>query len=231
MPAFDEEAGLERVVRDIVRAFEGSGLHYEVLVVDDGSGDRTAAVCERLAREIGTFRLERHDRHRGLGAAWRTCIGASRGEWVFVQPADGQVPPGTARHHFETRGGADVVIGVRQPWRRPLSRRMLTRVFHLITRLALDLDLPDFGACFLFRGALVRSLPTVSGDAGVAIVSEWLFLARRAGALFAERPVELLPRASGRSKSGHLRDSVATLLDLARAGLVHRALGRASRRP
>jgi glycosyltransferase involved in cell wall biosynthesis len=229
MPAFDEEASLERVIRDLVRALDGSGLRYEVLVVDDGSRDRTAAVCERLAREIGSLRLERHDRHRGLGAAWRTCIGASRGEWVFVQPADGQVPPTTARHHFETKGDADVVIGVRQPWQRPLARTVLTRVFHLVTRLALGLDLPDFGACFLFRGALVRSLPTVSGDAGVAIVCEWLFLARRAGAVFAERPVDLLPRVSGRSKSGHVRDSVGTLLDLARAGLIHRALARTSR--
>ncbi len=95
-----------------------------------------------------------------------------------------------------------------------------------MTRVALGLSLPEFGACFLFRGPLVRSLRVTAGDVGVAVVSEWLFLARRQGAIMGELPVELLPRAAGTSKSGNPRDAGATLIDLLRAAVIHRVRGR-----
>lgn len=226
MPAYDEAAAIADVVRGLAASLASPALAYEILVVDDGSRDGTAEACAALAATIPALRVHRHDRHRGLGAAWRSCIAQSRGEWVFVQPADGQVAPGTARRFFDGRGDSDVVIGVRARWPRPLRRRVLTRAFHTVTRLALGLELPEFGACFLFRGPLMRSLRTISGDVGVGIVSEWLYLARQRGAVMRELPVDLLPRAAGRSKSGHAADSAATLIDLMRAAAVHRVLRR-----
>ena len=226
MPAFNEARNVEDVVRGVLASFKETGLTHEVLIVDDGSTDGTADVADRLAAESSAVRVVHHERNRGLGAAWRTCIAASRGEWVFVQPADGQVPPSTARHYYESKGDADVVIGVREQWARPLHRRVLTWGFRLLTRVALGLSLPEFGACFLFRGPLVRSLRVTAGDVGVAVVSEWLFLARRQGAIMGELPVELLPRAAGTSKSGNPRDAGATLIDLLRAAVIHRVRGR-----
>lgn len=231
MPAWNEAANVGRVVDAVIASLEGAPISFEVLVVDDGSTDGTAETAELLAEGAPEVRVVRHPRHRGLGAAWRTCIAASRGEWVFVQPADGQVAPAMARHYYGSRGDADVVVGVRERWDRPLHRRLLTWGFRSVTRIALGLELPEFGACFLFRGRLVRSLRVVSGDAGVGVVSEWLFLALREGAVLKSMPVEILPRTDGRSKSGRFGDSAATLVDLVRAGVIHRVFRRGSATP
>jgi dolichol-phosphate mannosyltransferase len=227
MPAFNEAGNLERVVRDVVGTLRDAALPAEVLVVDDGSTDGTGAIADRLEAEMAEVRVVHHERNRGLGAGWRTCIAESRGDWVFIQPADGQMEPSTARRFYERRGGSDVVVGIRSRWERPLHRRALTAGFHLVTRLALGVSMPgDYGVCFLFRGDLVRSLPVVSGDLGVAVIVEWLFLARRRGARISQEPAEVLPRMSGVSKSGRLGDSVATLMHLLRAAIAHRLLRR-----
>lgn len=229
MPAFNEAGNLEQVLGDVLRSLRGGQSSFELLVVDDGSTDGTAQLADRLASEIDEVRVVHHGRNRGLGAGWRTCVAASLGEWVFLQPADGQMEPSTARRFYEVRGDADVVVGIRSRWDRPPHRRLLTAGFHLVTRFVLGVRLPgDYGVCFLFRGDLVRSLPVVSGDLGVAVIAEWLFLALRRGARLSEEPAEVLPRMSGTSKSGHPSDAAATLIHLVRAAVIHRVIRRKS---
>lgn len=226
MPAFDEAGNLERVIRDLLRSIRAAGIRFEIVIVDDGSTDDTAEIADRLAAEVPEVRVVHHGRNRGVGAAWRSCLDASRGAWVFFQPADGQLDPSTALAFFEGRGGADVVLGIRDAWSRPAHRRLLTTGFRIAMRLTLGLALPDFGLCFLFRGNLARSFRTVSGDLGVAVVAEWLFLALRDGATLSERPVEVLRRASGSSKTGRLDQALATLVDLIRCAIAYRVLRR-----
>ncbi|MBM4433540.1 MAG: glycosyltransferase family 2 protein [Chloroflexi bacterium] len=227
MPAFDEAGNLERVVRDVLASLRSTDLSTEILIVDDGSTDGTAVIADQLAAELAEVRAVHHGRNRGLGAGWRTCIAESRGDWVFIQPADGQMESSTARRFYDVRGASDIVVGIRTRWQRPLHRRLLTTGFHLVTRLALGVSLPgDYGVCFLFRGDLVRALPVVSGDLGVAVIVEWLFLARQRGARISLEQAEVLPRLSGTSKSGRLGDSLATLMHILRAAVAHRLLRR-----
>lgn len=227
MPAYNEAGNLERVVGDVLATLRGAPWAYEVLIVDDGSTDGTAQVADRLALEIPGVRVVHHERNRGLGAGWRTCVSRSLGEWVFLQPADGQMEPSTARHFYEVRGSADVVVGIRSRWERTASRRLLTAGFHFVTQAVLGVSMPgDYGVCFLFRGDLVRSLPVVSGDLGVAVIAEWLFLALRRGATLAQEPAQVLPRISGDSKSGRPSDAAATLIHLVRAAIIHRLIRR-----
>jgi len=89
--AFDEEASLPaQIARTVAYAARTFGA-WEVLVVDDGSRDGTAACVERAAQDERRVRLLRHAENRGMGAAIRTGYGAAALDWITQLPADGQV--------------------------------------------------------------------------------------------------------------------------------------------
>src|ERR671939_571357 len=87
VPAYNEQNGIERVVEWIREALGPSGLEYEVLVVDDGSADRTAELAERIGA-----RVLRHGGNRGYGEALKTGIRHATHEWVAIIDADGSYP-------------------------------------------------------------------------------------------------------------------------------------------
>lgn len=89
MPAWNEEPHIGTCIERVLR----KPFVTELIVVDDGSSDGTAAVVERLMRGDARVRLERHERNRGKGAALRTGFAAARGTLVLVQDADLEYDP------------------------------------------------------------------------------------------------------------------------------------------
>jgi glycosyltransferase involved in cell wall biosynthesis len=89
MPCYNEVATIATVLRGVssldLRRF---GLDKEIIVVDDGSCDGTAARIEAMLASLPTVRLLRHARNRGKGAAIRTALAAARGEWCIIQDCD-----------------------------------------------------------------------------------------------------------------------------------------------
>lgn len=223
MPAYNEAQNLERVVEAERRSLDG--LHYEILVVDDGSTDGTSAIADALAARHPEVRVVHHERNLGFSGGWRSCVSESRGAWVFLEPADGQVAAGTARAFYEQRGSSEIVIGVRRYAGRPVLRRALSWGFHAFTRVLLGLRPSDFSLCFLFRGALVRSFRTRSRPRGPSVIPEYLLLAQRRGFAIGEREVEVLPRTAGTAKGARLSLALHTAVELARIGLLYRLRG------
>jgi len=92
IPAYNEAATLAAVV-DAVLGAPPEGIGREVIIVDDGSTDDTAAVAEQLALQHSNVHLHRHKRNLGKGAALRTGFEACTGDWVIVQDADLEYDP------------------------------------------------------------------------------------------------------------------------------------------
>src|SRR5579884_3808135 len=82
IPAYNEEAGIRQAVAEADAALACVAAEYEILVVDDGSADGTAAVVSDEARRRPAVRLLRHATNRGYGAALRTGFEAARFEHV-----------------------------------------------------------------------------------------------------------------------------------------------------
>ena len=141
IPVFDEEGTVARVIR---RVLEG-GIATEILVVDDGSGDGTAAAVESVRDP--RVRLLRHPRNRGKGAALRTAFAEATGEFLLVQDADLEYDPADYGLLLEPLldGRADAVYGSRflgGPHRVLLfwhyaGNRFLTLLSNMITNLNL----------------------------------------------------------------------------------------------
>lgn len=216
MPAFDEAPNVATVAAEALQALEASRVEGELLIVDDGSTDGTSGIVDGLALADPRVRIVHHARNRGFSGAMTTALRESRGEWVFLVPADGQIVMSELEHFLAARANADIVVGVRR--RRPerIGRVLLSRAFHRIAKTLFPLPLEEFSSVFLFRRALIDSMTIRSRPRSATFLPEVLFRADRRQARFAELWIDPRPRMGGRAKGAQLSVALLTLLELAR---------------
>src|SRR6476659_11018402 len=88
LPCFDEAENVAEAIRQADDAAGRFALDHEVIVVDDGSSDATRVLAEAVAARNERVRVVAHDHNRGYGAAVRSGIDASRGDWVLLTDGD-----------------------------------------------------------------------------------------------------------------------------------------------
>jgi glycosyltransferase involved in cell wall biosynthesis len=201
IPAYNEEAGIAPVVAAL--AALGFG---EVLVVDDGSTDATAARAEAAGA-----RVIRHPYNKGNGAAVKTGIREARGGTVLLLDADGQHDPAEALRLVEPIGTYDMVIGARSARDQPATRALGNAVFNALASWLSETKVPDLTSGFRAarRELLLEILPLLPNGFSYPTTSCLAFL--KAGYNVAFVPVRARPRV-GTSKIRPLRDGVRFLL-------------------
>jgi glycosyltransferase involved in cell wall biosynthesis len=197
MPAYNEEANLEQSVGRMAGALEANARAFEIIVVDDGSQDGTAALLERLKAEHPELRVIHHPVNRGYGAALRSGFDAARYAWIFMMDADNQFDPAEVQSLLQRAGEADIVAGYRQHRRDPLLRRLNAWAFFTMVRLLFGRLVRDVNCAFkLIRRDLVARMALHSE--GALINAEMLVLARQLHARVVEVPVQHYPRRAGK---------------------------------
>jgi len=192
------------------------GAEVELVVVDDGSTDGTAAVADRIAAADQRVRVLRTDGHHGKGDAVRAGIRAARGELVVFTDADGSYGPEQVDRVVAALGVAPVAIGARlgeAAGAGPPLRRLASRVFNRAMRLLLGLDFHDT-QCGLkgFRREAAEAVFRRARVDGYAFDAEALLLAHRLGLEVVEVPVRAEDRAG--SKVHLAGDAVRMLADV-----------------
>jgi glycosyltransferase involved in cell wall biosynthesis len=163
IPAFNEEAGVGPVVQNLRDVLHNAGLHFEVIVVDDGSKDQTA-----LAASAAGARVVRHRSNRGYGAALKSGITAARYDVIVITDADGTYPceaiPGLVRE----MDNADMVVGSRTGAnvRIPLIRRPAKWVLNRLANYVTSSNIPDLNSGLrVFRRAMAVQYFSILPDA------------------------------------------------------------------
>ena len=114
IPAYNEQARIKDFIAKVADYFQRFSYRWEVVVVDDGSIDGTAAAVESLRKEIPQLQLVRHTTNQGKGAAVRTGLKASRGESILFCDADGATPiEEINKFLLSSQEGAAFIIGSR----------------------------------------------------------------------------------------------------------------------
>ncbi len=197
VPAYNEEERLQRSLMAIDAYFEQAGIDFEILVVDDGSSDGTAAAAESFLRS-GHGRLLRSPENLGKGHAVRTGVLAARGRWVLTTDADLSTP--IAEHAKLSEAvlsrDLDVAIGSRalttsqvEVPQHPL-RQFMGRCFNPIARWLTGIQFRDTQCGFkLFDTQRTRPLFEKMVVNGFAADVEFLMLGVRFGLRIAEIPV------------------------------------------
>jgi glycosyltransferase involved in cell wall biosynthesis len=225
IPSYNEEGRLPATLRSVIDYLARQSYASEVLVVDDGSSDRTAATA---AAHPGVTVLRRD--HRGKGFAVRAGALAARGAYVLLCDADLAVPIAEwEKMHVHLVGGYDVVIGSREglgatrqgePWYRHVMGRVFNLVIHGVALRGIKDTQCGFKALSrtaaqdLFRRVRIYGddAPILRGAAVTAYDVELLFLARRCGYRIAEVPV--LWNYGTETKVSPVRDSLRNLRDV-----------------
>jgi dolichol-phosphate mannosyltransferase len=212
LPAYNEESGIRQAVAEADDALTALTADYEILVIDDGSRDGTAAAVEAMLSERPRVRLLRHDSNRGYGAALRTGFEAARFERVAFTDADCQFHLEDLGRLLPLSDDCPVVAGYREGRQDSWRRRFLSRGYNLLTRALLGTGARDCDCALKVfrRDALAELLPETEG---FFVNAEMLARARQKGVAVAEVGVRHRPRQSGRSKVS-LRDVPRTLATL-----------------
>jgi len=173
VPVYNEESTLGQVVQKLLSV---PCLH-EIIIVDDGSNDRTEALAGELARQHPQVRLVRHERNAGKTAALKTGFALTTGDVVIIQDADLEYDPreiyGVIRPILE--GHADVVYGSRFLVRRAarvlyfyhyVANKFLTFLSNALT----NLNMTDIETGYkAFRGEIIRDMLIVSSGFGFEV--------------------------------------------------------------
>jgi glycosyltransferase involved in cell wall biosynthesis len=204
LPAFNEEANIEAVVQDSLTTLPAFANSYEIIVVDDGSRDRTGEIAARLAAGNDRVRLVSHRHNRGYGAALTSGFGATTGDFVMFMDADRQFDIRDLRLLAPFASEYDIVAGFRMERSDPLHRRVLAEMFNVSVRMLFGVHLRDIDCAFkLFRGDLLRGLPLTAP--GALINTEIQAKARRQGARLQQVGVHHYPRIAGEATGGSPR--------------------------
>lgn len=223
IPVFNEEGTLEQVVRRVAEL----DLRKEVLIIDDGSTDRSCAIARALAAEFAAGRTQVRSlsfrRNLGKGAAVRAGIAASTGDIVLIQDADLEYDPADLPALLGPLldGHADVVYGSRfsggQPQRAHLYLHYVGNKFlTFVTRALYNTTLSDMEVGYkAFRGEIVRSLRLTSDDFRIEPELTARLLRRPEIRLY-EVPIRYFGRSFSEGKKITWRDGLRALGALVR---------------
>lgn len=201
LPAYNEAAVVAETVGEAVQWLTGRVGDFEVIVVDDGSTDGTAAVVRDAMRLQPAVRLVCHERNRGYGEALRSGFEAARCEWIFLTDADGQFDVGELADFFPLTAQCDFVTGYRANRADPRRRAALTWGYNFLVRALFGLRVRDVGCAFkLFRrDSWQRVGPAVRARDHKIFSVEWVWRVQRSGTRLCERPVRHRTRRAGRA--------------------------------
>lgn len=212
VPAFNEEVLLADTVRGLRAALAALHVAAEIVIVNDGSRDRTGPIADNLAAADPDL-VVCHQNNQGLGGALRTGIGVARGDYVLTWPADMPVSPADLAPFTAQLGAADVLVGMRSSRAGYNSlMRFNSWLYPQLVAVLFGLRLRDVNWIHLYRTALIRQVTLT--QRGIPMLVEALVRLRDLGATFREVPSEMRPRTAGVASASRLRIMWRTLRGL-----------------
>jgi glycosyltransferase involved in cell wall biosynthesis len=220
IPAYNEAGNILATLENITTAFEPLSLPHEILVIDDGSRDDTAAIVERARARFGAVRLLRNERNMGFGASYRRGVEAASLAHIVMVHGDNAWGWATLREFFSHTGEADVIIGFTRDMlkSRTWARTVISKTFTLLVNLITWRHLRYYNGLQIHQAPILKSLRIESR--GYGFQAEVLVKALRLTRTYVEVPMDLIEREKGESKAFRLKNVVDVLHTLRRlAGL------------
>lgn len=204
LPAHNEEANIEIVVERALEVLPDFVDDFEVVVVNDGSRDRTPRIIDELGKKDARVKPVHHKVNRGYGAALTSGFQATTGDYVMFMDADRQFDIADIALLAPFVQRFDIVAGFRMQRNDPFHRKLFAETFNVVVRILFGVHLRDIDCAFkIFRGDMLRSITLTAP--GALINTEMQAKLRRQGATLEQIGVHHYPRVAGTATGGSFR--------------------------
>ena len=204
LPCHNEEGNILRVVTELDDVLSRGSWPYEIIIVDDGSSDRTGQIAHELAAARPNVRVLHHPTNRGYGGAVISGIRAAVQPWVVLCDGDGQFEVSDILKLLGRAGEYDVIVGRRARRADPLMRRINGKAWTILIRLLLKVRIADLDCGLkLFRRDVLNGIDLQSK--GAMISAELMAQLTRRTLRICEIDVQHLPRLAGEQSGANLK--------------------------
>lgn len=210
IPAYDEEKNIQPAIKSADMAVRGICSKYEILVVNDGSMDRTGQKAELETKSNKSVRVINLVRHQGYGEAIKRGIKEAKMEYLTVFPGDNDMDLKSLTDLIKNRGLADIIISyLGKSDTRRLMRRIASLTYIALVSTLFQLKLEYYNGSFICRTKLLKNLRLIS--TGFTICAEVKIRLIKKGYAYKEIPFIHTGRLHGKSKALTFR-SIANAL-------------------
>jgi len=213
-PAYNEEENIESVVTKAIEVLRGLNFNYEIIIVNDGSTDKTGEIADRLAAEIPKVKIVHHRPNRGYGGALRSGFEEAKYEWVAFTDADGQFDFAEIKKFLPLTERADLILGYRIKRADSWARKIYTFGWGLLPRVLWGLKVKDYSCGFkLIKKEVFDAVQPLVGEEKVTQI-EMLVKAKKKDFRFAEVGVSHYPRTAGTQTGANLKVALKSLREI-----------------
>jgi glycosyltransferase involved in cell wall biosynthesis len=214
VPAYNEEPNIKAALESVRHALDGKVEDYEVIVVDDGSVDRTGDLARMAAAKDSRVRVISHKVNLGYGIAFMTGLGAATKEYVTLFPGDNELASSSFGEVVQATGSADMIISYPAGGhKRSLLRRIVSGAYVLLLNVLFGYRLRYYNGAFVFKRSALQQIPIKSR--GLTIHSECIVRLLRKGFSYREVPFLIAGRLGERSKAFSLKSVVTVVRAIA----------------
>ena len=216
-PAYNEEKEIEKTVNKAKKVLAKIAKKWEILIVNDGSKDRTLQVAKKLASKDKRIKVVNHKVNRGYGAAFKSGFYNAKYKWITFTDADGQFDFSEITKFIKKQEetDADLVIGYYKKRQVSKSKILTSKMWELVVYVLFGLHVKDIDCGFkLVSKEVVDSLSKLESERGAFISSEFLIKAKKRGYKIVEIPVRHYPRTTGAGTGRDIRVIINSFMDL-----------------
>ena len=199
-PALNEEKNIRKAVSNTLDAFDDFGIEGEIIVVNDGSDDRTPVILNEIVREGDRVNVLTHEQPMGIGASFWDGVNAAVNDFVCMLPGDNENDPWEIMRYCRLLDHVDIVIPfVFNKEKRSLIRNGLSFIYRFIINTTFLVYFNYTNGTVLYRRSILTDLKFRSS--GFFFQTDILIRSVKKGYLFAEVPYKLGARNEGVSKA------------------------------
>lgn len=200
MPALNEEKNIQAAVDNTLRAFKDFNINGEIVLVNDGSTDRTEELARDILKKGNPIRIVKHNIPKGIGVSFWDGVDNAYGDVVVIMPGDNENNPWEIFRYYKILEHVDIIIPfIYNREVRPLFRNILSSIYRFIVNTTFLVNFNYTNGTVIYRKAILKELDYRSNS--FFFQADILIRTVKRGYLFAEVPYRIGVREHGVSRA------------------------------
>lgn len=219
LPTYNEEGSIKNVVLKTKTVLQKISNNWEIIVVNDGSTDKTRSIVENICKIDNRIKIINHDKNKGYGASFKSGLYNSKYDWIAFIDSDGQFDFSEIDKFIskQRETNADLVIGYYKKRQVSKFKIITSKVWELSVYILFGLKVHDIDCGFKFISKkVIDKIEKLESERGAFVSSEFLIKSIRSGFRIAEVPVTHYPRLTGAGTGRNINVIIQSFVDLFR---------------